>query len=104
MSDRSEYVKVYDTKSKQERIVTKVAYKILAGRRYDLLEGDVEPPEVQKKSGAEHVEGKISTGNLMALDAPFSNETVGDEVIPITETQGIKVLRRKPGPKPKNNA
>jgi hypothetical protein len=99
MSERSEYVKVWDNKNKLERTVTKVAYKILAGRRYDLVEGDVEAPVQKKRNDAPPV--AVSTGDLETqLDAPL--ETTEAEIA--ANSTGIKVMRKKLGPKPKTNA
>lgn len=96
MSERSEYVKVWDKKNKLERTVTKVAYKILAGRRYDLIEGDVEAPVQKKRNDVPPAEDKpISTG---------LSEAEATEAEIAANSTGIKVMRKKPGPKPKTNA
>lgn len=97
MSDRSEYVRVRDRKNGLERDVTRKAYQILGPRRYELLSEDVEIPTrsaPQKKSVkvAEPAEGEFDV-----------------QINPVIETTAnptgsVTVVRKKPGPKPKNNA
>ena len=98
MSDRTIYVKVWDKKRKLERTVTKAAYKILAGKTYDLLEGDVEDPTPAQKKREEDVKPVADEAQEVTSTAAEINPVVD------VQTEGIKVIRKKPGPKPKNNA
>lgn len=94
------YLKVYDNTSKHERTVTQKAFDIITKNRrnprYKFLsyvdesgqqiEGDA--PEPEKKT---QVSPELSQEKSVAPAA--------DEL-----TEGITIIRKKPGPKPKVNA
>lgn len=95
MSDRSEYVEVYDIKSKINRTVTRAAYKIIGPRRYQLLNEDVPAPDTQspQKKSVE----VVAPVEDKPAEKPEPNENVTHE----TPQEGVTIVRRKPGPKPK---
>lgn len=95
MSDRSQYVRVKDRKTGLERDVTRKAYQILGPKKYELLSEDVEistvTPQKKSEKAAEPAEGEFDV-----------------QIDPVIETTAkptgsVTVVRRKPGPKPKNN-
>lgn len=102
MSDKSEYVEVYDLKSKINRTVTRAAYKIIGPRRYQLLNEQVEAPQstVQKKSVPVAAPAEVKPEQTPSENVEETQPTVQETSVEALQ-EGVSVVRRKPGPKPK---
>jgi hypothetical protein len=100
MSDRSEYVRAIDKKRNNlEVTITRAAFKILP-KRYQLLEDNVQldsAPQPEKKS----VKDAAPAADEPSVTA-HGSDTVENAIVTTESPQeGVTVVRRKPGPKPK---
>lgn len=93
--DKTVYVQVRDKKSGLERQVTKYAYQLIP-KRYELLSESVQNFTVPQQKKSEKVVAPAEND----APPPPSIEPVGETQAP----EGITVVRKKPGPKPKTNA
>lgn len=98
------YLKVYDNISKLERQVTQKAFDIInknkRNPRYKFLSYvDENGEELQEQAAAPQAETVQKKTEPVEVAAPAEVEPKPEEV-----KEGITIIRKKPGPKPKKNA